>query len=716
MKLFIRFLILFIILAGSLQAQVGRGKITAAEFFFDTDPGQGSATALTLQGNATDLLRNAIQSASQNLAVGKHTLNLRMKDSLGHWGVVFKTTLSVESPATSRSINASIARVYWDANVAGAVNMIMLNGNISNAINSFITSSPLNTFPAAGDHTINVQVLDAGGQWSPPFTTVLAVEAPVAAPRAISASLARVYWDANVGGAVNMIIQNGSVANAINSFITSTSINTFPSPGDHNINVQILDANGQWGTTFKTTISVESPVSFTRIISAALGRVYWDNNTGSSFGLIILNGNAGNAVNEFITASSISTFSTTGLHKLNVQLLDPNGNGNYSPAFSTVINVETNTDTVRAIRIDAGRVWFDNAIPGAPNMIAFDGNFNTAIETAIQTLNAPSVGLHTLNVQMRDSTPSHWGPIFKSSFVIENPLSYRNISISSGQLYWDNDTNNNPSTLIAFDGAFDNSIESAIKNNLTTPGVGLHTLCARFKDVANNWSNPFKLILKIDDSLFARNIKLVQGEVRIDNTPPLTIVALNGNFSSALETAQASLLGTGIPTGLHRLLVRLKGLDGNWGPYFITSIVVTPCATTPLPTVSNSAPLTFCQGDSTVLTANSGFSSYTWISNNTVVGTGQTFVAHDSGSYAVVVTDATNCPGVSQAKVVNVHHPVVTISTSPLYCQGTTDSLFATTGFSSYLWSAGSTTNRQYISGAGSYTVTVHDSYGCTAS
>lgn len=711
-------LLLFIALAGELRAQTGRGKLTAAEFFFDTDPGQGSGTALTLQGNLNDVLRTAVQSATISLPAGKHVLHVRFKDSLNHWSPVFKTTLSVENPATARNLSMTIARMYWDGNVAGASNLILLNGNISSAINSFINATPVSTFSTPGSHTINVQVMGADNNWSPVFSTQLAIETPATFTRVISASLGRAYWDNNIAASVGLVILNGNATNAINQFVTASALPTFSNYSSHKLNVQLLDPNGSnnYGQVFSTMVNFDTTLNFTRIISAALGNAWWDNNLGSSVGLIILNGNAGSAINEFISATPMSSFSNNSLHKLNVQLIDPNGTGNYSPTFSTVIHFNKAIDTVRAIRVDAARVWFDNAIPSSPNMLAFDGNFNTALEDVIQSLPAPPPGLHTINVQIRDSVPTHWGPVFKTSVIIETPLSYRNINIATAQLYWDNDTLNNPMTMIAFDGAYDNAIEAALKDNVPTLPSGMHNICVRVKDVAGNWSNPFRLSITIEDSLFARNIKVIQGEVRVDNTPPITILALNGNFASAVETAQTTLLSSGIPTGLHRLLVRMKGLEGNWGPYFITSLLVSPCATAPLPTVTNNRPLTFCYGDSTVLTASPGFSSYTWISNNTVVGSGQSFVARDSASYIVVVTDATNCPGVSAPKDVVVHHPVVNISTSPVFCSGSIDSLFATPGFASYSWSGGGTTNKKYISAAGTYTVTVTDAYGCTAS
>ncbi|HNB81431.1 MAG TPA: hypothetical protein PLP14_04985, partial [Chitinophagaceae bacterium] len=555
------------------------------------------------------------------------------------------------------------------------------------------------------------------GQWSPVFTTTVAVEAQWVNTRIVSASLGRAYWDNNTANAVGLVILNGNAGNAINTFINASAPATFSTYADHKLNVQLLDPNGSnnYGQAFSTVVNFDTTIVNNRLMSAALGRAYWDNNLPSAVGLIILNGNAGNAVNDFVNATAPQTFTNPGWHKLSVQLMDPNGLNNYSPPFTTVIKFDKALDSIRTIRVDAARIWIDNNLAGAISMLAFDGNFNQAVEEATQNLIATSPGLHTLNIQIRDSFPNQWGPVFKTVFSAETPLSYRNINIATGQLYWDNDTLNNNQTLIAFDGAYDNAIESALKNNAPVLNQGLHTLCVRFKDVAGNWSNPFRLSIVIDDSLYARNIKLVQGEVKVDDLPPLSIIALNGNFSAAVEQAQATFLSSGLPLGLHRLITRFKGLDGNWGKPFVTSILVSPCATSPMPVVTNNRPLQFCYGDSTVLTANAGFNTYTWLYNNTVVGNGPSFVARDSGFYSVVVTDGTNCPGASIPLLVNVHHPVVQITTGPVFCQGTTDSLLATQGFNSYNWSAGSVNFKQYISNSGTYSVTVTDGYGCTA-
>ena len=193
MKLSIQIILLFLLFSYNMNAQIGRGKITAAEYFFDADPGLGSGTALTLQGGVNEALRTAIQTANLILPAGLHKLSVRMKDSLNNWGPTFKTVFNVENAITSgRAVQVSLARFYWDANVAGATNLIILNGNITDPINTFINSAPLSTFSTSGLHKINIQMLDGASQYGPVFTTAINIESPNSFSRIISAALGRV--------------------------------------------------------------------------------------------------------------------------------------------------------------------------------------------------------------------------------------------------------------------------------------------------------------------------------------------------------------------------------------------------------------------------------------------------------------------------------------------------------------------------------------------
>ncbi|MBK9638722.1 MAG: hypothetical protein IPO63_13260 [Bacteroidetes bacterium] len=530
--------------------------------------------------------------------------------------------------------------------------------------------------------------------------------------RNVGCILARAYWDSNISFAQPLIIFNGNASNALNTFINSSSLSSFSSPGLHKLNVQVMGVDGSYSPPYTTVVNFEDLLVNQRTISAALGRIYWDNNPGQSTGLVIFNGNAGNAFNDFINSSVVSSFTNNGLHRLNVQLLDAAGNGNYGPLFSTVIKFDDELTNTSSQKITEGRVWLDNDVPPAiGNLLAVDGNFNDVFEYAIQSQNLSSTGLHVINVQVRDSA-NGWGPIFKSIISVENPLSYRNIQITSAQLYWDLDTLS-AINLLAFDGNYSDAIEEALTSGLIVPTPGLHILNVRFRDVGGSWSRSFKTSIVIETPLSVRNIKVMEGEVRIDNNPPAIVIGLNGNFNHALEETQAVLLSGTLSPGLHTINVRLKGADNNWGNYFTTTLLMSPCSSTPMPVVSVTGSLEFCIGGSVLLSANSGYNSYTWLKDNIIVGNSSSFVATISGAYTVVVTDTTNCPNASLPINVIVHDPEVTISTSNTYCQSTIDSLVASSGFTSYQWSAGSTTSKQIISSGGSYTVTVTDAFGC---
>ncbi|MDX1571199.1 MAG: hypothetical protein R3200_12005 [Xanthomonadales bacterium] len=61
-------------------------NVTAGEYFFDTDPGEGSGTALTLIPG-TDPLASAMETIDvSGLAAGPHVLFLRFQDEAGTWG------------------------------------------------------------------------------------------------------------------------------------------------------------------------------------------------------------------------------------------------------------------------------------------------------------------------------------------------------------------------------------------------------------------------------------------------------------------------------------------------------------------------------------------------------------------------------------------------------------------------------------------------------
>ncbi len=131
-----------------------------------------------------------------------------------------------------------------------------------------------------------------------------------------------------------------------------------------------------------------------------------------------------------------------------------------------------------------------------------------------------------------------------------------------------------------------------------------------------------------------------------------------------------------------------------------------------LPTVIVSVSAgTICDGESTILTA-SGASTYVWNDGNT--DNPRTVSPTTTTLFTATGTDSNGCTS-SGATTITVNAlPTVEISGTLTYCAGSTTTLTATAGLSSYLWSTGATTQAINVT-AGSYTVTGTDSNGCSA-
>lgn len=136
----------------------------------------------------------------------------------------------------------------------------------------------------------------------------------------------------------------------------------------------------------------------------------------------------------------------------------------------------------------------------------------------------------------------------------------------------------------------------------------------------------------------------------------------------------------------------------------------------PLPVVSVTAdgPLEFCDVDDVTLTASAG-DSYLWSPNGEVT---QSITVNTAGSYSVTVTDVNGCSATSAATVVTVYanpDPIVTASGPTSFCDG--DSVMLSVNeFAQYQWLPnGEVTQSITVTQAGSYSVMVTDSNGCTA-
>ena len=145
-------------------------------------------------------------------------------------------------------------------------------------------------------------------------------------------------------------------------------------------------------------------------------------------------------------------------------------------------------------------------------------------------------------------------------------------------------------------------------------------------------------------------------------------------------------------------------------------IVITNLALTPTPVVTANGPTTFCAGGSVTLEATPQGGNLEW---NLDSLTGNSISVNTSGNYSVTLTDANGCSATSLPIAVTVNANPAQPDINPFgpttFCQGQSVVLFSSSNSNNF-WNIGSeTTPSITATTAGSYTVTVTNASGCSA-
>jgi len=252
-----------------------------------------------------------------------------------------------------------------------------------------------------------------------------------------------------------------------------------------------------------------------------------------------------------------------------------------------------------------------------------------------------------------------------------------------------------------------------IGNTISTSGYSNFTSFAVVKD-------PVQITIdaSVDDTLLCEGDNVTVTITPSDILDPGNVFTVqlsdaSGSFATprVLGTLNSSVAGNvlvTIPAGV------IAGLPGTGfkirvvssapivlGNPIIPTITINPLPVTPI--VTNTLPLAFCLGDSTVLFAPGGFANYRWSNGATT----QTITVKTSGSFYVIVANANGCVSDTSAIVSTVVTdpgiaPVVTVTGSQIICPG--DSVVLSGPASgNYVWSTGATTQRIVVRTAGTY-------------
>ncbi len=169
------------------------------------------------------------------------------------------------------------------------------------------------------------------------------------------------------------------------------------------------------------------------------------------------------------------------------------------------------------------------------------------------------------------------------------------------------------------------------------------------------------------------------------------------------ETTQSIIVNG---SGTYSVTITTDGCPSSSAP---TETTVNPL---PIATISADGPTTFCEGGSVTLTASAG-ASWIWSNGEET----QSIIVTTGGSYTVTVTNAEGCSATSSPTVVTVNNnpaAIITPDGPTTFCPGGSVNLTASAG-TSWLWSNGATTQSINVTADGTFSVTVTNAEGCSA-
>lgn len=244
---------------------VGQG-ITAAEYYWDSDPGAGNGTPMAaVDGNLSDALEAILLETATLPAQGPHTLGIRVRDANNNWGPVFTTVVVVDpSIVTAPEINVTLAEYFWDSDpgAGNGIPLLAFDGNFDAALEQLLLET--NTLPATGAHVLGLRARDANAAWGPVFSVVVDVmEGAVSFPD-INLTAAEYYLndDPGPGAGTPMLASDGSFDMALEA-IRGGGIPVPVLAGPNVLYLRARDANNNWGPSFGIVVNIDTTITGT---------------------------------------------------------------------------------------------------------------------------------------------------------------------------------------------------------------------------------------------------------------------------------------------------------------------------------------------------------------------------------------------------------------------------------------------------------------------
>ncbi len=302
-------------------------RIAAAEYFIDSDPGYGLGRVISVSTDST-ISANFIADLS-GIAIGYHSLSIRVKDNRGRWSLVIVKPFLVEPLRLNGTVAA--AEYFVDSD-PGYGNGHAISFTPESEISTNFTVD-LSTVPV-GYHALSVRTRDNNGKWSLTLVKPFLVE-PIPVNPLLSAVEYFIDSDPGLGNGRPIAITMGSTINAnFTADLSGLSL------GFHALYIRSRDNSGKWSLPIVKPFLVEPAPSTSGQILAAEYFIDTDPGIGSGHGIVIT---PGSSIESGFVADLRST--TPGNHQLYVRVRDNQGKWSlyYLHEFAVVISPDPPT-------------------------------------------------------------------------------------------------------------------------------------------------------------------------------------------------------------------------------------------------------------------------------------------------------------------------------------------------------------------------------------
>ncbi len=554
--------------------------LNRVEFFLDTDPGFGLATAVTLPGAPSDTRLNLpVAVPIGGLAPGFHNLFIRSRDVNDDWSQTLRRLFFVDDNAGLTAPNLAEVEHFLDTDPGhGNGTSTALTGT---TVNNRTIVVPIGAL-APGFHRLFMRTRDVSNQWSQTNARLFFVDdnASLTAP--------------NLAEVEHFIDTDPGHGNGISTSLTGTSVSNraIPvaigalAPGFHRLFMRTRDVSNQWSQTFARLFFVDDLSALTAP-NLTRAEFFFDTDPGFGSGTTIPLGTPATSYTGVAFAAD-ATALADGPHRLFVRVRDATNR------WSLVLNRRfTRSGCAAAENLAEGLPaanYVGNCVGAAPAEAAFNGT------GAAGFTNSCFIG-----ADFGAATPR---TVSEAQISLRNP----NGTVVSGTLALETSTNGTSFTTAG-------SVAVSLAASQTTPQrivLPLPTAVANVRAVRLTLTLPsigtpiqateagvffFNCVAPAITS-FSPTSGPVGTSVTITGTnlSGASGVSFNGTAATVLNAVNATTVTATVPAGATTGVISLTTPNGT--AVSATSFTVSQ----PLPTITSFSPTTGIVGTSVVLT------------------------------------------------------------------------------------------------------------------